>query len=238
MVDFAVDRGLNTLRDQVDAAAPNRSKKSDGSIGDADHALRESDHNPEDSADADAPDNPDDQVDAGDITHDPANGADMGVVTESIRLSQDKRVKYVIFNRRIFYGFLEAKRRGLQAYTWYAYFGSNPHDKHAHVSVEDATHDQTQPWEIGIDMPSVDDYANAVVAKLYARTTKVPGTDTVNANGTTSPERSLPVLLDDAQLRDLETLKQLGVIKEILDSMNAKMNLLIAKVGDGSAPGA
>lgn len=238
MVVFVVDNGLNKLRDQVDEAAPNRSKASDGSVGDPDHAQRESDHNPEDTADADAPNNPDNQVDARDITHDPANGADMGVVTESIRLSKDKRVKYVIFNERIFYGTLAAKRNNVKPYVWYAYHGTNPHGKHAHFSVEDATHDQTQPWEIGIDMPSAEEYANAVVEKLYAKTTKVPGTDTAGPNGTRTPERSLPVLLDDAQLRDVDTLKQLGEVQRILADLTSKVNVLLARTDGAGTPGA
>jgi hypothetical protein len=151
MADWVKDRGLVVLVGQIDAAAPGRSKASDGFIGDLAHQSGESDHNPERSADADAPGNPDQQVDAADITHDPAHGADMGVVTEAIRVSRDPRVKYVIFNRRIFSGTLEARRAGLPAYTWGPYTGSgDTHARHAHVSIEDVTHDQTQPWSIGI----------------------------------------------------------------------------------------
>lgn len=148
MPAWVVDLGLNKLLAQVNALAPNRSKASDGSIGDLAHAGTVSDHNPEDTADADAPGNPDEQVDARDITHDPGHGADMAAITEAIRVSRDKRVKYVIFNRRIYHGTRDAARRGLTAYRWYDYFGDNPHTKHAHVSVEDATHDQTQDWSI------------------------------------------------------------------------------------------
>jgi hypothetical protein len=37
------------LRDQIDRRWPNRDKRSDGWIGDSDHAARKSDHNPIDS---------------------------------------------------------------------------------------------------------------------------------------------------------------------------------------------
>lgn len=142
---WTVDKGLDRLLAQINEAAPDRSKASDGSIGDADHAARASDHNPEDSSEADAPGNPDEQVDARDFTHDPAHGADMNIVAESIRKSKDRRVKYVIWNRRIYSG-----NDGPQPWVWRAYAGTNPHDHHMHVSVEDDTHDQTQDWSIGI----------------------------------------------------------------------------------------
>lgn len=57
---------LETLRAQVNAKWPNRSKSSDGSIGDASHSSRLSDHNPDPSG----------VVRAIDITHDPLSGFD------------------------------------------------------------------------------------------------------------------------------------------------------------------
>jgi hypothetical protein len=92
-MSYVVDRGLLKLRDQVDAAAPGRKKGSDGTIGDAEHAARTSQHNPESPP---PPGNPDNQVDALDLTHDPASGADMAVVTEAIRRSKDLRVRYCV----------------------------------------------------------------------------------------------------------------------------------------------
>jgi hypothetical protein len=137
---YVVDKGLDVLLAQINAAAPNRSKASDGSIGDAAHASRDSDHNPESPP---PPGNPDDEVDARDFTHDPDHGADMGVVTEAIRVSQDRRVSYVIFNRRV-----TGPGHG---WRWDPYSGTDPHTGHAHVSVNDVHNDETQPWEIGID---------------------------------------------------------------------------------------
>lgn len=142
MATWTPDAGLVTLRDQVNVACPNRSKASDGMIGDPAHQARQSDHNPEHPAPAG---NPDYQVDALDLTHDPDHGADMGVLTESIRLSKDKRVSYVIFNKREFSG-----PDGPNPFVWHSYTGSDQHTNHAHVSVRDSTHDQTQPWTIGL----------------------------------------------------------------------------------------
>jgi hypothetical protein len=69
-------------------------------------------------------------VTAMDITHDPAHGVDCSALAQSLRdmgRNGDPRVKYVIWNRRI----ASAKAR----WTWRAYTGSNPHNKHLHLSV-------------------------------------------------------------------------------------------------------
>ena len=95
-----------------------------------------------------------DQVDAADIGHDPEHGADMGRVTEAVRLSRDRRIRLVIFNRRIFSSYAQD---GVPAWTWRPYNGENPHDKHAHFEVNDIHHDETQPWQIGINMSWTDD---------------------------------------------------------------------------------
>jgi copper chaperone CopZ len=143
VVPWVVDKGLEKLRAQVNAAAPGRSIASDGGIGDAAHAATESDHNPEHPPPAG---NPDFQVDARDFTHDPAHGADMNVMAEALRVSKDPRIKYVIWNRRIFSG-----RNGPQPWVWRTYTGTaDPHTQHLHISVEDDTHDQVQAWSIGI----------------------------------------------------------------------------------------
>lgn len=139
---WRVARSLLTLRDQVDAAAPNRSKQSDGTIGDAAHASRSSDHNPH------VRDGATGIVTAIDITHDPAGGADMGIVSEAIRRSGDPRRKYVIFNRRI--------ASASSGWAWRAYGGSNPHINHMHLSVQPtkALYDGTRAWSIGLGGPA------------------------------------------------------------------------------------
>jgi hypothetical protein len=128
---------LDTLLAQINALAPQRSKASDGSIGDAAHQAGTSEHNPEYKPGPEL-----DEVDARDFTHDPRNGADMDVFAESLRLSRDWRIKYVIWNRRQF-----SPRTG---WKWVAYSGSNPHDKHMHVSVNDVDDDNTTPWRLDL----------------------------------------------------------------------------------------
>lgn len=122
-------RSLETLRDQINAAHPNRSKASDGSIGDAAHAARKSEHNPDANG----------VVRAIDITHDPSGGVDGAVLSR--QLISDSRAYYVIFAGEIY------KSRTGQ---WEPYRGPNRHDHHVHISVVGDAHgyDDTVPWKL------------------------------------------------------------------------------------------
>jgi peptidoglycan hydrolase-like protein with peptidoglycan-binding domain len=133
------------LLEQVNQQSPGRDRSSDGWIGDKAHASRASDHNPNKSG----------VVQAQDITHDPAGGFDSYEFAEMLRARRDKRIKYVISNRRIFAG-----NAGPQPWTWRRYTGSNPHDMHVHVSVADqvALYDDASAWEIGL-IPFIPDAA-------------------------------------------------------------------------------
>jgi hypothetical protein len=143
-MSWRVAKSLLTLRTQVDAMAPSRSKAADGTIGDTAHSARKSDHNP----------NANNVVTAMDITHDPAHGVDAGALAEMLRLSKDQRIKYVISNRRIF----SSQQTPWQ---WREYTGANAHTKHVHVSVnaDPALYDDTKPWTIDnvarIEIPPV-----------------------------------------------------------------------------------
>jgi len=134
-------QSIATLLRQVNQMAPRRNKASDGIIGDAAHATRDSDHNPW-------------VLDAGkgvvtaiDITNDPRNGCSAEAIAERVRASRDPRVKYIIWNRRISH--YQAKD-GVPPWEWRRYSGSNPHDKHVHISVrpEKALYDSTNPWSL------------------------------------------------------------------------------------------
>jgi hypothetical protein len=121
---WRVARSLDILLGQLNALAPRRSKASDGSIGDAAHATRDSDHNPWYVFGGQA------LVTARDFTHDPAGGLDCHQLAAALVGRRDPRIKYVIWNRRILSG-----NPGPSPWRWRAYSGSNPHTKHLHVSV-------------------------------------------------------------------------------------------------------
>lgn len=136
-MDWRVAKALLQLKAQVDAKYPGRARASDGSIGDAAHATRDSDHNPWIKDRRGQP-----IVTAIDITHDPVHGFDSYAFAEELRLGRDPRIKYVISNGRIF-------NATVDPWTWRKYTGSNKHDKHVHISVKGADEffDNTKPWE-------------------------------------------------------------------------------------------
>lgn len=132
-------RSLDVLMREVDTMAPKRSKASDGWIGDAAHATRDSDHNPWLTVAGVG------VVTAQDITDDPLRGCSAAALAERFRSmgrALDGRVKYVIWNHRI------ASAR--DAWSWRPYSGSNPHTKHVHLSVSERPidFDATRPWGI------------------------------------------------------------------------------------------
>lgn len=135
---WRVARSLEQLRNQVNTSHPNRSKASDGSIGDAAHASSASDHNP----------NRNGVVCAIDITNDPANGFDAHALAEYLRTHRHPNLRYVISNARI-------------AGWWngWQWEPSSGHTKHIHVSVgtlgvgDGQTYDRyddTTPWDINV----------------------------------------------------------------------------------------
>lgn len=136
---WRVARSLNVLLAQWNAAHPGRSIASDGSIGDAAHQTRDSDHNPWVGPASDGLM----IVTARDFTHDPEHGADADALAEALKRWKDPRVKYVIRNRRIW-------SLARDAEGWRPYPGDNPHTKHVHVSVSpiERLYDGTGTWNL------------------------------------------------------------------------------------------
>ncbi len=129
---------LEQLRSQINSAYPNRSKVSDGSIGDSAHAAVPSDHNP----------NAQSVVCALDITHSPEGGLDAHALADKLIVNRHPNVKYVISNSRI--------AGAWTGWGWTPYIGANPHNRHIHVSVgvggegtsQAGTYDDTTNWNI------------------------------------------------------------------------------------------
>jgi hypothetical protein len=107
------------LREQIDDAFPDRNRTSDGWIGDTRHAARKSDHNPDASGIVRAVD-----IDA-DLRSHASEAFDLADQLRILARS-DKRIAYIIFNKKI------ASWRG--NFKWRPYKGINPHTKHIHCS--------------------------------------------------------------------------------------------------------
>lgn len=146
-MSWRVASSLEVLLDEINDAAPRRSIASDGSIGDAAHASRDSDHNPW-VIDR----NGVGVVRARDFTHDPADGLDCHQLAEHLAEMLRRRPHrgdlhpalglgaYVIWNRRII-------SRARIDEGWRTYDGSNPHTAHLHLSVATGTgYDSTRAW--------------------------------------------------------------------------------------------
>lgn len=157
-------RCLVVLRDEINAAYPNRDRASDGIIGDQAHASRQSDHNPSRGV-----------VHAIDIDKDgiPADA----IVARLVRLGLegDPRLRggYVIWRGRI--------ASHSHAWMWRDYTGSNRHDKHFHLSVTyDPACDSTAAWNvvptsIPTEEPDVNERQNQIIENLEKRTGDIVG---------------------------------------------------------------
>lgn len=140
MPDPKLAPALFQLRQQVNARWSNRSKNSDGWIGDIAHAKRKSDHNP----------NKKGLVTALDLTHDPKNGFDSYKFADVLLQEQDPRLEYLISN-----GAIGSGPRGTMPGVWRRYTGTNKHDHHVHISVDDVKGypEDVQPWMLD-DVPN------------------------------------------------------------------------------------
>jgi hypothetical protein len=162
-MSWRIAQSLDVLLKQINELYPKRSKTSDGGIGDAAHASRSSDHNPW------VRDGGAGIVTARDFTNDPVNGVASEVLAEALRASRDKRLKYVISNRRIFSG----SGQKSPAWQWRPYRGSNPHIKHAHVSVKSskAEYDSPALWDLSAlaVVSGLTTYGPAVIKNVQKR---------------------------------------------------------------------
>ncbi len=116
----ATPAAIAVLR-QATALWPKRKKASDGLLPSAAHVHQNpnSDHN---------------SGFAVDLTHDPEKGVYCQVIYTE--LQKDPRVKYLIFKGKIW-----SKTKGEHIYT-----GSNPHNKHLHISSKEECGNDTSPW--------------------------------------------------------------------------------------------
>lgn len=170
---YRLARSLDVLRSELNETLTLRDKSSDGWIGDAAHAARNSDHNPwiKDAQGVGV-------VRALDIDEDlDGNTADSGKDAEwlaeylrALGKAGDPRLNgggYVIYESRI--------AGGSKGWEWRPYTGPNGHKKHVHLSVsrDPAGYDSDRPWNLPVpgaappvpkedDMPTTDEIVAAL----------------------------------------------------------------------------
>lgn len=212
---------LGQLRTDLNRIAPGRDTTSDGTIGDVAHQSRSSDHNDDEIGkvpikDADKKH----EVHAVDLD---SNLREPDLTMERVvlhivnrcRSGIEKRLRYVIYNRRIW----EASNNWRQR----DYDGDNPHIEHAHFSAsyDTAKEASTASWgleEIPVALTDADKkwlaaQINASETRLRAEINAVPGELLTTKTGDPS-NRDREVrdhLIDLSQVRDYD-----------LDADNAK----------------
>jgi hypothetical protein len=136
----ATPAAIAVLR-QATAHWPKRKKASDGLLPSAAHVHQNpnSDHN---------------SGFAVDLTHDPEKGVYCQVIYTE--LQKDPRVKYLIFKGKIW-----SKTKGENVYT-----GSNPHNKHLHISIKEECGNDTSPWFPWLPQPKAINKVKAAVKPL------------------------------------------------------------------------
>lgn len=136
----ATPAAIAVLR-QATAHWPKRKKASDGLLPSKAHVHQNpnSDHN---------------SGFAVDLTHDPEKGVYCQVIYSE--LQKDPRVKYLIFKGKIW-----SKSKGEHIYT-----GSNPHNKHLHISIKEECGNDTSPWFPWLPQPKAINKVRAVVKPL------------------------------------------------------------------------
>lgn len=192
---WEVAPAVETFQQQLDEARPGRRDGNpDGTIGDEDHAARDSDHNPDD----------DDDVCAVDVHDGPQ--LDDGELYESLKQagSRNPQLKYAINNGRIY-----SPAKGE-----HAYHGLNAHKDHCHVSVTQALKNSRRPWVLpGItdreaDDMTPDEFRNMLQDELA----KIHGTETKGKDADPTHVSLLDVLrAQQATQREVDALaKALG----------------------------
>lgn len=147
MATWKLTNGLTNLRNQVNAAFPNRDKASDGTIGDAAHQAEISGHNPDDAAGATAEWNGDPdstpEVRAWDMDSDLGQGVTAQQLVDHLRglPGLSSVIRYMIYNRKMYH-----ERDGFAPTV---YTGASAHTEHVHFS---------GAWSQAADNNSIFDY--------------------------------------------------------------------------------
>jgi hypothetical protein len=179
------------LRDQIDRRWPGRDKASDGCCGDAAHAARASDHNPDSTG----------YAHAYDIDENIApNLGDAPLIFLIPLLLADPRAKYVIYERHIYYA--QCRDHGSACYQrgGHPYTGPNAHEHHLHLSILPWATNADQDWQIAAapapppDHDPEDDLTDAQFQTLIGRLDKLITVEQEQDNRLANVERDVAAI--------------------------------------------
>lgn len=190
---------LVNLRSEIHSRWPNHDRTSDGSVGDTSHSSSVSDHNPNSRGSVNAIDEDKD-------------GVDMNVILAAVK--RHPSAHYFIY-----------KFPGQPTKIWdshnnwnpQTYTGTNPHDKHCHISIyqSKAAEDNQTGWGIwpipeeGLDMDPID--VHHAVWDDYT----MSETGDMDSDGTRDLKTPKQLLLDAHQL-SVENREEVKKIKQAL----------------------
>jgi hypothetical protein len=173
MANWRLAESLKQLRAEINSTFPGRSKASDGALGDSSHSARTSDHNPNNAG----------VVCAIDVTHDTASGCTGDRLAAALVKSKDKRIKYLIWNRRMCRAY---PHQGSPAWTWKPYNGANAHQHHIHISVvaDKSLYDSTEEWGLDLDIAVVraEVPQETTIQQTVAASTPLQSTESAQTN--------------------------------------------------------
>lgn len=140
---------LVVFRGQINGLFPDRSKVSDGTIGDAAHSTRKSDHNPDD----------DNLVCGMDVTDNKERGIDDEQLVKILCKYPEntKKIKYIISEGKI-------TEEGSNCQRWKKYTGVNAHRHHVHISIKQEYKNDKTKWNLtGLALPKEHEFVAKVL---------------------------------------------------------------------------
>jgi hypothetical protein len=207
---------LVALRGEFNAIAPGRDRSSDGSVGDLAHQNSQSDHNPDETGnvpirDADRVN----EVHALDVDKDlRVPGLDMEAVVQFLlrrcRSGAEKRLRYIIFNRRIW--------SASSSWRQQAYTGKNAHTEHAHFSssYESGHEASTASWHLeDIPVALTDDDKKWIEGKFAALQKQVDQVD----EATRATARNNKEFLSDTEKNELVNRTVAGTVDAVVKAL-------------------
>ncbi len=142
---FTVAPCLRVFGDQVTAADPLRYVV-DGTVASREHDRADFAANGRYSSDHSA------MKDRGTIRAIDFGGVEweLDAMIEALRLSKDERIKYVIYEGRMFSSY---EKNGVDPFEWRYYGGPSPHDSHGHLSTWPWADNRIEEWVLEDEVP-------------------------------------------------------------------------------------